>query len=199
MCETSLIRNLWEASCSLARSESMKQIKFYLPVLGFVVIAVVLWRGLSLDTKTLPSMLIDKPLPEFALTSVDGDAVDNSDLPQQIFLLNVWGSYCLPCLIEHPTLMRLAEEGEIPVVGVNYRDRQDLAIDWLQDNGNPFAFSILDESGRFGIDLGVYGAPETYLVDGNGVIRYRHVSVLDETVWQEKFLPAIAELRAEGS
>jgi cytochrome c biogenesis protein CcmG/thiol:disulfide interchange protein DsbE len=94
--------------------------------------------------------------------------------------------------------MRLAEEGEIPVVGVNYRDRQDLALNWLDDNGDPFAFSILDESGRFGIDLGVYGAPETYLVDGNGVIRYRHVSVLDETVWQEEFLPAIEELRAEG-
>lgn len=176
----------------------MNKLKFYLPVFGFLVIAIVLWRGLSLDTKTLPSVLIDKPLPEFALTSVDGNPVDNSDLPDQIFLLNVWGSYCLPCLIEHPTLMRLAEEGEIPVVGVNYRDQQDLAIDWLQDNGNPFAFSILDESGRFGIDLGVYGAPETYLVDGEGVIRFRHVSVLDETVWQEQFLPAISELRAEG-
>ena len=95
--------------------------------------------------------------------------------------------------------MRLSEEGEIPVVGVNYRDRQDLAIDWLAGNGNPFSFSILDESGRFGIDLGVYGAPETYLVDANGVIRFRHVSVLDESVWQEKFLPAIAELLEEGS
>ncbi len=177
----------------------MNKLKFYLPVFGFVVIALVLWRGLSLDTKTLPSVLIDKPLPAFAMTSVGGNDISNSDLPDQIFLLNVWGSYCLPCLIEHPTLMRLAEEGEIPVVGVNYRDQQALAIDWLQDNGNPFAFSILDESGRFGIDLGVYGAPETYLVDADGVIRFRHVSVLDETVWQEKFLPAIAEIRAEGS
>lgn len=176
----------------------MNRFKFYLPVIGFFVVAIAMWRGLSLDSKTLPSMLIDKPIPSFELTSVDGDTVSNSDLPGQIFLLNVWGSYCLPCLIEHPTLMRLSEEGEIPVVGVNYRDRQDLALDWLQENGNPFAFSILDESGRFGIDLGVYGAPETYLVDGSGVIRFRHVSVLDETVWQEQFLPAIAELRAEG-
>jgi cytochrome c biogenesis protein CcmG/thiol:disulfide interchange protein DsbE len=176
----------------------MSKLRFYLPVLGFVFVAVALWRGLYLDTKTLPSMLIDKPIPNFELTSVDGSGVSNSDLPDQIFLLNVWGSYCLPCLIEHPTLMRLSEEGEIPVVGVNYRDRQDLAIDWLANNGNPFSFSILDESGRFGIDLGVYGAPETYLVDENGVIRFRHVSVLDETVWQEKFLPAIAELLEEG-
>lgn len=154
------------------------------------------WGGLYLDPKTLPSMLIDKPMPQFQIDTVAGGEISNVDLPDQIFLLNIWGSYCLPCLIEHPTLMRLAEEGEIPVVGVNYRDREDLAIDWLQDNGNPFVFSILDEDGRFGIDLGVYGAPETYLVDADGVIRYRHVSVLDETVWQRDFAPAIAELKA---
>lgn len=154
------------------------------------------WGGLYLDPKTLPSMLIDKPMPQFQIDTVAGGEISNVDLPDQIFLLNIWGSYCLPCLIEHPTLMRLAEEGEIPVVGVNYRDREDLAIDWLQDNGNPFVFSILDEDGRFGIDLGVYGAPETYLVDADGVIRYRHVSVLDEAVWQRDFLPAIAELKA---
>ncbi len=170
-----------------------------MPLTGFIALAVLLWRGLYLDPKTLPSMLIDKPMPEFQLGTVDGKQIANQDLPEQIFLLNVWGSYCLPCLIEHPTLMRLSEQGEIPVIGINYRDRQDLALDWLQENGNPFSFSLLDESGRFGIDLGVYGAPETYLVDSNAVIRFRHVGVLDETVWREQFLPAIAELRSEGN
>jgi len=144
-------------------------------------------------------MLIDKPLPEFTLANVVGEPVSNSDLPDEIFLLNVWGSYCLPCLIEHPTFMRLSEEGEIPVVGINYKDRNKLAKDWLETNGNPFSFSIEDLDGRFGIDLGVYGAPETYLVDADGVIRYRHVSVLDETVWNKEFLPAIAELKAESN
>jgi cytochrome c biogenesis protein CcmG/thiol:disulfide interchange protein DsbE len=181
---------------SAVEQKSSRSWVFYLPVFGFFALALVLWRGLSLDPKELPSMLIDKPMPAFALTTVDGQQVSNSDLPSQPFLLNVWGSYCLPCLVEHPTLMRLSEEGEIPVVGVNYRDRQDFARNWLDDNGNPFEFSILDESGRFGIDLGVYGAPETYLVDGNGIIRYRHVSVLDEQVWQEVFEPALAELRS---
>ncbi|MDP6537780.1 MAG: DsbE family thiol:disulfide interchange protein [Gammaproteobacteria bacterium] len=176
----------------------MTRLKFFLPVILFMGLALLLWRGLYLDPKELPSVLIDKPMPAFALTTVDDESVSNADLPEQIFLLNVWGSYCLPCLIEHPTLMRLSEEGEIPVVGVNYRDEQDLALDWLDENGNPFAFSILDELGRFGIDLGVYGAPETYLVDAEGVIRYRHVNVLDETVWAQDFLPAIAELRAES-
>lgn len=176
----------------------MSKLKYYIPVISFFALALLLWRGLYLDPKELPSMLIDKPMPSFALTTVAGAEVANEDLPDQVFILNVWGSYCLPCLIEHPTLMRLSEEGEIPVVGVNYRDRQDLAVDWLEDNGNPFAFSILDEDGRFGIDLGVYGAPETYLVDANGVIRFRHVSVLDERVWEEEFIPAIAELRGES-
>ena len=103
-----------------------------MPLTGFIALAVLLWRGLYLDPKTLPSMLIDKPMPEFQLGTVDGKQIANQDLPEQIFLLNVWGSYCLPCLIEHPTLMRLSEQGEIPVIGINYRDRQDLAWIWLQ-------------------------------------------------------------------
>ena len=87
-------------------------------------------------------MLIDKKMPEFALGTVSGEEVTNKDLPGQIFLLNVWGSYCLPCLVEHPTFMRLSEEGEIPVVGINYKDRNELAKDWLSTNGNPFTYSI---------------------------------------------------------
>ncbi|HBJ90807.1 MAG: DsbE family thiol:disulfide interchange protein [Gammaproteobacteria bacterium] len=177
----------------------MGRVKYFFPVIGFFALALLLWRGLYLDPKELPSMLIDKPMPAFELNTVDGEPVTNTDLPDQVFLLNVWGSYCLPCLVEHPTFMRLSEEGEIPVVGVNYKDETNLAQGWLETNGNPFAFSIEDGNGRFGIDLGVYGAPETYLVDANGVIRYRHVSVLDETVWAEEFLPAIAELRAEAA
>jgi len=175
----------------------MNRLKFFIPVFGFIALTLLLWRGLYLDPKELPSMLIDKPMPAFQLPSVGGAEISNADLPDQIFLLNVWGSYCLPCLIEHPTLMRLSEEGVIPIVGMNYKDQEDLALDWLEYNGNPFTYSILDEDGRFGIDLGVYGAPETYLVDADGVIRFRHVNVLDETVWQQKFIPAIAELRKE--
>ena len=109
------------------------------------------------------------------------------------------GKLLLAVLVEHPTFHAFVRRGEIPVVGINYKDRNDLAKGWLETNGNPFAYSIEDENGRFGIDLGVYGAPETYLVDSEGVIRYRHVSVLDETVWLEEFLPAIEELRLESN
>jgi len=177
----------------------MNRITPFIPVLCFLLLGGLLWRGLYLDSRTLPSMLIDKAMPEFSLKTVQGNLVSNLDLPNEIFLLNVWGSYCLPCLVEHPTFMRLTEEDEIKVVGINYKDRNELAKSWLETNGNPFTYSIEDENGRFGIDLGVYGAPETYLVDSEGVIRFRHVSVLDETVWFEKFVPAIEELKAELS
>ncbi len=173
----------------------MRKLLLFAPVAGFLLLGVALWRGLYLDPTELPSVLIDKPMPGFAMSTVDGTPVSNADLPGRIFLLNVWGSYCLPCLVEHPTFMRLSEEGEFPVIGVNYRDRQPLALDWLEVNGDPFEYSILDEEGRFGIDLGVYGAPETFLVDSGGVIRYRHVGVLDEEVWHRDFVPAITELR----
>ncbi len=179
-------------------TKSLQKRIFFVPAGVFLLLAVFLWRGLYLDPTELPSVLIDRPIPEFAMTTVEDRPVGNDELPDQVFLLNVWGSYCLPCLVEHPTLMRLSEEGEFPVVGVNYKDRKQLALDWLDLNGNPFAYSILDEEGRLGIDLGVYGAPETFLVDGEGVIRYRHVGVLDEPVWRDVFVPAIDELRDPG-
>ena len=116
----------------------MSRLKFFIPALCFIALGGLLWRGLYLDTRTLPSMLIDKQMPKFSLETIGGDIVTNEDLPEQIFLLNVWGSYCLPCLVEHPTFMRLSEEGEIPVVGINYKDRNDLANGWLETNGNPF-------------------------------------------------------------
>ena len=178
----------------------MLRLKYFMPVIGFVVLGVLMWRGLYLNTTELPSVLINKPLPEFQLQDVySNELVGRQDLPEGPFLLNVWGSYCLPCLVEHPTFMRLSESGIIPIVGINYKDQQDAALDWLETNGDPFAFSIMDEQGRLGIDLGVYGAPETFLIDKNGLIRYRHVSVLDEQAWQEIFVPAIEALQREDS
>ena len=178
----------------------MFRLKYFAPVIGFLVIAVLLWRGLYLNPSELPSVLINKPMPQFELENVySNELVNNQALPDGIFLLNVWGSYCLPCLVEHPTFMRLSENDVIPIVGINYKDQQGAALDWLETNGDPFAFSIMDPLGRLGIDLGVYGAPETFLIDRNGVIRYRHVSVLDEQAWENIFVPAIEELRREGS
>lgn len=179
----------------------MSRLKLFIPVIGFVVLAAMLWRGLYLDPRTLPSVLIDKPLPEFELQTVElGDQiVSKMDLPDEPFLLNVWGSYCLPCLQENPIFMAAAEQDIIPIVGVNYKDKLNLAQLWLDDNGSPFEFSILDESGRLGINLGVYGAPETFVVDGNGVIRYKHIGVIDYKTWEDKIMPAIAAVKAEAA
>ncbi|MEX0617511.1 MAG: DsbE family thiol:disulfide interchange protein [Pseudohongiellaceae bacterium] len=173
----------------------MSKITFFLPVIGFVLLAVFLWRGLSQNPSEFPSVLIDKPVPEFELLRLDNnELVGKNALPDEVFLLNVWGSYCLPCLVEHPTFMRLAEDDVIPVVGINYKDIQPAALDWLENNGDPFLFSIMDPQGRLGIDLGVAGAPETFLIDASGVIRYRHVSVVDEAAWRDIFVPLIEEV-----
>ncbi|MCB1670548.1 MAG: DsbE family thiol:disulfide interchange protein [Gammaproteobacteria bacterium] len=178
----------------------MLRLKYFLPVLVFAALGIFMYIGLHLNSRELPSVLINKPLPNFQLEEVRTNTlVSKDDLPEGPFLLNVWGSYCLPCLVEHPTFMRLSEDGVIPIVGINYKDRQGAAQDWLDTNGNPFQFSVMDEDGRLGIDLGVYGAPETFLIDKNGLIRYRHVSVLDEQAWQEIFVPAIEELQREES
>jgi cytochrome c biogenesis protein CcmG/thiol:disulfide interchange protein DsbE len=179
----------------------MARLKLFLPVLVFFALAILLWRGLYLDPRTLPSVLIDKPLPEFEIKTVElGDTlVGKADLPDEPFILNIWGSYCLPCLQENPILMEAKEQGLVPIVGVNYRDKLNLAQLWLDDNGSPFEFSLLDEDGRLGINLGVYGAPETFLVDGNGVIRYKHIGVIDYETWEDEIIPAIKAVKAESA
>lgn len=174
------------------------RLKLFIPLILFGVLALFLFRGLSLDPKEMPSALINRPLPEFSLPALAQERLlTRKDVVGKVALLNVWATWCVSCRVEHPYLRQLADTG-VPVYGLNYKDDDADAIRWLQELGNPYLFNIADRQGSLGLDLGVYGAPETYLLDVDGVIRYRHVGVVDENVWQTILQPAYLELVAAG-
>ncbi len=177
----------------------MRRLKLFLPLGIFALLAVLLFRGLSLDPQALPSALIDRPLPAFSLPSLAGDKTLTPDgLIGEPFLLNVWATWCISCRVEHPYLQRLAAEEAVVIYGVNYKDDSAAARAWLAELGDPYVASIVDREGSLGLDLGVYGAPETYFVDADGVIRYRHVGVIDERIWTERLQPIYQQLRTEA-
>lgn len=173
----------------------MSRLKLFIPLMIFVVLAAFFWRGLSLDPTDMPSALIDRPMPVFSLPTVNdaSKVVSESDLKGEVTLLNVWATWCISCRVEHPYLVELAEQG-VKIVGVNYKDDVQEAQKWLKNLHNPYAYSIVDADGRLGIDLGVFGAPETYVLDRQGVIRYKHVGVIDNKVWTEQIKPIVDAL-----
>ncbi len=174
------------------------RLKLFLPLFLFALLALVLFRGLSLDPAAMPSALIDRPLPAFELPALGADTLlRQSDLTGQVALLNVWATWCVSCRVEHPYLKQLADQG-IPIYGLNYKDTDADALRWLAELGNPYRLTIADREGTLGLDLGVYGAPETYLLDAGGVVRYRHVGVIDDTVWRTVLEPVYRELLAAG-
>jgi len=167
----------------------MKRWIMVLPLAVFLLVAVFLYRGLFLDPTELPSAMIGKPFPTFALKSVqDGKALTQADLIGKPALVNVWATWCPSCKVEHPYLNKLAEQGVI-IHGVNYKDDNAAAIKWLAEFHNPYQLNIEDDQGSLGLNLGVYGAPETFLIDAKGIIRYKHVGVVDATVWREQLAP----------
>lgn len=173
----------------------MARIKLFIPLIIFAVLAGFFWRGLSLDPTRMPSALIDRPMPSFELGTVlnPEQKVTVEVMKGKPALLNVWATWCVSCKVEHPYLNYLAEQG-VPIFGVNYKDDTSAAQVWLKKLGNPYVLSVIDEDGRLGIDLGVFGAPETYVLDRNGVIRYKHVGVVNERVWTETLQPIMAGL-----
>ena len=166
-----------------------------IPFITFVLLALFFWRGLSLDPKHVPSAQLGKPLPQFKLPIL-GDphvALTPTSLMGHVVLLNVWASWCEACIEEQPFLLQLAHEG-VSIYGVNYKDNREDAKQWLAKWGNPYRLVGEDTLGKVSIDLGVYGAPETFLVDKAGIIRYRHVGELNERIWHDEFLPLISQL-----
>jgi cytochrome c biogenesis protein CcmG, thiol:disulfide interchange protein DsbE len=172
--------------------------RYLIPLAVFAVLVVFLAIGLKRDPREVPSPLIDKPAPAFQLSRLDNPAetVRLEDLRGKVWLLNVWASWCVACLQEHPVLVEFSHARVVPIYGLNYKDTRDAAHAWLDKHGNPYTTSIVDADGRVGIDYGVYGVPETFLIDKQGVIRYKHIGPVTPEVLNEKILPLVRKLQA---
>lgn len=177
-----------------------KRLIFLAPVVGFVILAIYFGIGLTKDPSEIPSALIDKAAPSFDLADIEGrngPGFSTNDLRQgRISVVNVFASWCVPCRAEHPLINRLAAMGIADVYGLNYKDKPDDAIRWLNELGDSYTAVGADFSGRTGIDWGVYGVPETYIVDGTGTIRYRHVGPITPKSLEDTVIPIIEELRS---
>lgn len=162
----------------------MKKLLFFIPFFVLVGLGVVFYQQLGKDAEYMPSALVGKQVPEFKLVNLETDAVSsNSDLPNEPYLLNFWATWCPTCSVEHAYLGELAKQG-VKIVGVDYKDETPAAKEWLTKRGNPYTSVLLDEMGHFGVDMGITGAPETFVVSGDGKILYRHQGVVDAEVWQ---------------
>jgi cytochrome c biogenesis protein CcmG, thiol:disulfide interchange protein DsbE len=168
----------------------------FIPLIAFVFLVVFFWKGLSLDPRDVPSVQISKPVPEFTLPLLSNPTATFSphDMKNKVVLLNVWASWCAACTEEQVFLMQLAQDG-VPIYGLNYKDSPNDAKKWLATWGNPYLKTGSDIDGRAAIDLGVYGAPETFLIDASGIIRLRHTGPLSEQIWIDKFVPVIKKIK----
>lgn len=178
----------------------MKRVLMFLPVVAVVVLGIILFAGIGKDPNRLDSALIGKPFPQFSLADLrEPDTQLGPELFKgQVSLLNVWGTWCPACRDEHDDLLWLAEEKDVRIVGLNYKDDREEALNWLSTLGDPYAINVYDPRGTLGFDLGVYGAPETYFIDAEGIVRYRHVGVVNEQVWNEKFQPLMEQYGERG-
>jgi cytochrome c biogenesis protein CcmG/thiol:disulfide interchange protein DsbE len=165
----------------------------------FVALLALLAIGLQLNPREVPSPLIGKPAPAFDLPLLmePDKRFSQKEMLGKVWILNVWASWCPPCLVEHPIVTRIAQSGLVPVVGLNYKDQRDDALPWLKRNGDPYQLIVFDPNGRIGIDYGVYGVPETYVIDRQGVIRYKQIGPLNADVVQKKIEPLVRELNGK--
>ncbi|ASF47788.1 DsbE family thiol:disulfide interchange protein [Methylovulum psychrotolerans] len=175
-------------------------LKYILPLILFIVMAVFLAIGLNLKPNDIPSPLLDKPAPSFTAPKLQApqEKLSTSDLKGQVWLFNVWASWCVSCRAEHPVLNGLAQHKAVTLIGLNYKDDPAAAQGWLGSLGNPYTISIMDQDGRIGLDWGVYGVPETFVMDKKGIVRYKHTGPVTVDDVQQIFLPLIAKLQAEA-
>lgn len=172
--------------------------RYLIPLLVFLVLLGFLAAGLKLNPREVPSPLINKPVPAFTLPVLDQPErqVSARDFQGKVWILNVWASWCVACRAEHPVLMDYAKSARVPLLGLNYKDKRPDATAWLQKFGNPYQFSLSDTEGLVGIDLGVYGVPETFVIDQAGVIRLKHIGPVTPEVLKDTILPLLGKLGA---
>ena len=176
--------------------------RFILPIVVFFVLAAVLYEGVrhSPDKSTMASALLGKPSPEFDLPVLgeQGKRLSSRDLAGRPWVLNVWGTWCVECRAEHQTLLKVAAQQRVTLVGLSYKDDDAAAMQWLGELGNPYNVVAVDREGRTAIDFGVYGAPETFFIDAQGRVQYRHVGAMTEEVWKREFLARLAPAPGGG-
>jgi len=171
--------------------------KYALPLIIFLVIVGFLAIGLRLDPREVPSPFIGKAAPAFTVPQLHKPetTISPADMKGQVWLLNVWASWCVSCRAEHEVVTRLARTGEVPIVGLNYKDERDAALGWLRRLGDPYKASAVDANGDVGIDWGVYGVPETFVIDQEGVVRHKHIGPLTDQAVTETILPLVRKLK----
>jgi cytochrome c biogenesis protein CcmG, thiol:disulfide interchange protein DsbE len=176
----------------------MKSLRFLIPLAIFVVLAGFLAAGLKLNPREVPSPLIGKPAPAFALPRMGDPAtvIKREDLLGKVWVLNVWASWCAPCREEHPLVVAFAKRSGAQVYGLNYKDQPAAAQSWLRQLGDPYVATLVDADGKAGIDWGVYGVPETFVIDKQGTIRYKHIGPLTDEAIRTKLEPLLKELGA---
>lgn len=170
--------------------------RYAIPLVLFLALVAFLAIGLGRDPREVPSPLINKPAPTFRLVQLKDPSrsFSSEDMRGKVWLLNVWASWCVACRDEHPMLLELARQNALPIYGLNYKDKPTDAISWLNELGDPYVLSVSDLDGRVGIDYGVYGAPETFLIDRDGVIRFKQIGPVTPEVWTKEIAPLLAEL-----
>ena len=181
--------------------------KFLAPVVGFLLLSILLAYALiqiqsgEMSPRDIPSPLVGKPLPAFALKNLykQDRQVTQRDFAGQVYLLNVWASWCAACREEHPLLMVLPKQEGVLLVGLDYKDKDPDAFAFLKQLGDPYDQILVDADGKYGIDLGVYGVPETFLVDHDGIIRFKHIGPINQQVWRDKIAPLVRELKLKAS
>ncbi len=177
----------------------IRTVKFTIPLILFVIIIGFLWHGLKVNPGMIPSPLISQPAPEFKLPQLfyPNETTSNDDFIGHITLFNVWATWCNICIEENDFLLKLTNIENLRIMGLNYKDDVALAKQWLHEHGNPYHVVAVDSSGNTGIDWGVYGTPETFIIDKKGIIRYKHIGPINAAIWEKTLYPIIVQLRNE--